>query len=999
MRPGRSAVAALLCSLVALAAAAPATAQQKPTLSEKQRERVLQALHRMDRDTAAADTLGTDTLGVDSLRVRSLRTASDSARPSLPALPADSVTRALLALQGYDAMAYTGAQAHYNADSARIALAGPAQVSRGEQQLAADSLLVYDQLNRTICGYGKPVMQGGAESGLQPVQSQQVCYDVERRVGAARGARTQITQGASWYAHGDLYTAGNDRVYGSGVDFTTCSLEVPHYHFTAKEWKVVRNDVLVARDITLNFADVPVMWLPFMVQSLKQGRHSGLLMPTFSINDVARTNSGYNRKISNLGFYWAVSDHLGAEVTGEWYANNWTALNGSLDFRWLRQFLDGGLTFTRYWRSQSQDLTLATRASWQPNERTNVQLSGSYASSADFVRRNTFDPRELTRSIDSNLGVTRRFDWGTLSLSGKRQQFLSQDKVDLTLPNVAVNVASITLFPAPTARARWYNNATISGSANMNMQRTDFQDLATRLGASIRNTANTTASLQSSFRLGNLSWTQSVNGTRNLLLSKPEVLDTLNVDSVAEAALPRFSEDRIHWQTGIAFQQRLIGTSTISPQLSVNGDLLRQDTLGGGYISAPLRLNVGTSLQTDVYGFFPGFGPFSRIRHRISPSISYTFSPAPTVSDLQRAVFSATQVKETNAITLQLRQSFEAKYKEKPGSDSLGAAGAGAAGGAAIDSLGADSLEAASLGGEPRRLIQAQKVTLLSLTTSALAYDFVSARETGQGFATDRLTNTISSDLLHGLSFSVTHDLFRNASTAGTGTDTGTGTGTDTGTTGGGPAGADVPPPPETPKREFAPHLSSLTTSFSISSDSWLFRKLGLSGGGEREPRPGVNEAATNAGDTTSATYGGELGATSRDELGLIGSAGTQSRRRTRHGPVGQWRANLSYSLTRPRIGEGLENQMIQGNVTLQPTENWNVSWRTGYSITDHRFSDHLLSLTRDLHEWQANFDFVKAQNGNFQFRFRVELTNLPDLHLDYDQHNQPVPAPAPPIG
>ena len=50
-----------------------------------------------------------------------------------------------------------------------------------------------------------------------------------------------------------------------------------------------------------------------------------------------------------------------------------------------------------------------------------------------------------------------------------------------------------------------------------------------------------------------------------------------------------------------------------------------------------------------------------------------------------------------------------------------------------------------------------------------------------------------------------------------------------------------------------------------------------------------------------------------------------------------------------------------------------------------------MLSLTRDLHEWQASFDFVKAQNGNFQFRFRVQLMDLPDLHLDYDQRSRPV--------
>src|SRR5690606_23288032 len=83
-------------------------------------------------------------------------------------------------------------------------------------------------------------------------------------------------------------------------------------------------------------------------------------------------------------------------------------------------------------------------------------------------------------------------------------------------------------------------------------------------------------------------------------------------------------------------------------------------------------------------------------------------------------------------------------------------------------------------------------------------------------------------------------------------------------------------------------------------------------------------------------------------------------------------------------------NQMVRGNVAFQPTENWSLRWSTGFSITTTEFSDHVLTLTRTLHDWDANFDFVKAQNGNFSFQFRVHLRANPDVKLDYSQSDTP---------
>ena len=105
-------------------------------------------------------------------------------------------------------------------------------------------------------------------------------------------------------------------------------------------------------------------------------------------------------------------------------------------------------------------------------------------------------------------------------------------------------------------------------------------------------------------------------------------------------------------------------------------------------------------------------------------------------------------------------------------------------------------------------------------------------------------------------------------------------------------------------------------------------------------------------------------------------------------GGAGSWNASLSYSLQRPRSKLSPSNQMLQGNLTFSPTEKWDVSWRTSYDITEGSFNDHLIRLSRDLHRWEANFDFRQTATGNWSFRFEVALTDQQDLHFDYQQRS-----------
>jgi hypothetical protein len=171
--------------------------------------------------------------------------------------------------------------------------------------------------------------------------------------------------------------------------------------------------------------------------------------------------------------------------------------------------------------------------------------------------------------------------------------------------------------------------------------------------------------------------------------------------------------------------------------------------------------------------------------------------------------------------------------------------------------------------------------------------------------------------------------------------------------------------------------------SFSLSSRSGIFRLLGF---GRDETAPEETEPEEQEPEEDPF-----LGQGITDESSIIPTAGAPRRapaRSTRASGDRSWQANLSYSLQRPRGDDARASQMITGTLRLRPTEHWDVSWRTAYDLERGGFNDHTIRLSRDIHRWQANFDFLQTATGNWQFRFDVSLTDNQDLKFDYQQRN-----------
>ena len=82
--------------------------------------------------------------------------------------------------------------------------------------------------------------------------------------------------------------------------------------------------------------------------------------------------------------------------------------------------------------------------------------------------------------------------------------------------------------------------------------------------------------------------------------------------------------------------------------------------------------------------------------------------------------------------------------------------------------------------------------------------------------------------------------------------------------------------------------------------------------------------------------------------------------------------------------------QSMQGRMSFHLTDKWAGSWSTTYDFVENNFASQVVSLQRELHDWDAIFAFTKAPNGNFAFNFFIALKAEPDLKFNYDRRDYP---------
>jgi sec-independent protein translocase protein TatC len=850
--------------------------------------------------------------------------------PTRSFAPDDSVLKALKARPGYQATRYRADSATVFIGEERVLLKGQALTERQGATLEADTIR-YRSDSCLLSADGNPHL---FDRG-QVLVGEGIQYDTCRRRGVVNDALTNFTEGSTvWFLRGNVaQDSSSSRIYAGSSEITSCDLPTPHYHFDARSVKWVSKNVLVARPVVLYVRDVPVMWLPFIFQDVRPGRHSGILIPQFGFNDLIRPTRTYNRQVTNIGYYWAPNDYI--DLTGrlDWFSNRYVQYGVGGQYRWLNRFMSGAFGV-----NQQREVEGGTGTTVRWDHRQQFSLSSTlnfninYASNTAVIRGNAIDPLQNTQQITSSLNYSKRLSWATLTLGGNRRQSLTDGSVQSLLP-------AFTLSPVPIAVASditwspglsFTNNTTKNPLADTVLRSLPgglFDTLA--LDVSSRVTA---LNFDTPLRLGGFNWQNSLQvedrqdkgaDIETQVIDDPTSSDPRDSIHVQRTFLSDF-QTTIDWDTGINLPVLFRGSWKIQPVVGVGNTTsgpfaIRNRNTNGSFVQQGKRFRFGATASPTLFAFFPGIGPLSRIRHSFSPVINWNYQPAADVpEEFARAVAQPGQPIELRSdaqqrVSVGLSQVFEGK----------------------LSPHGTDTSST-----------DARKVRVLSLTTSAVTYDFEQAKKPGfTGWATQTLTNSVLSDLLPGFNLTFTHDLWR------------------------GTVGVDT--------AKFDPFLQNVSASFALSGST--FRALGSIfglGGGPREgPRRPEELPTSYVAQSGRRTRPGGFFNTTQTPYQASGRA---------------FSANFNYQLTRSRPGllgtASADRQSLGFSTNFSPTPFWTLSWSTQYNITDAEFESQVVRLERVLHEWRAGFNFVKNPNGNFAFYFSIYLTDLPELKFDYDQ-------------
>ena len=230
-----------------------------------------------------------------------------------------------------------------------VYLYGEARVKYGDVVLEADFIkLNWDKsevfaqgtkdtvANKTI---GKPVFKQGGE----PYDADEIKYNFKSRKAIIKGLITK--QGDAYVQGVSVKKDDEDNLYIRNAVYTTCNLEHPHYSIRASRIKLVGKKEIVSGPFHFELNEIPLpIGLPFGFFPYKPPQEngtSGIIMPTYGEEPLGR---GFF--IREGGYYFAISENIGLRLTGELYSKGSFGITANSQY--VKRYRYGGsfnLTF------------------------------------------------------------------------------------------------------------------------------------------------------------------------------------------------------------------------------------------------------------------------------------------------------------------------------------------------------------------------------------------------------------------------------------------------------------------------------------------------------------------------------------------------------------------------------------------------------------------------------------------------------------------------------
>ena len=442
--------------------------------------------------------------------------------------------------------------------------------------------------------------------GAQKFKSKSINYNYTSKKGYINTVFTKQDEG---YLHGTVVKKmENDITYIKSGSYTTCDNEQnPHFGFKFNKGKVIPGKRVITGPAYMEIASVPTpLLIPFGFFPNRSGQRSGIIIPTYG---ESKDRGFY---FENFGYYWAASQYMDLTVLADIYTHGSWAIkptlrynkryhyNGSFNFSYAINIL-GAADSPDYQKQKDFQVR------WVHSQDSKARPHSSFSANVNIVSA-TFNKYNLSSSTQSYLSNTFQssINYSTnfaskyyLNLNFSHSQNTLNKTINITLPTLTFSVNQFYPFRRqnPVGKMRWYEQI----SMKYNMQ--------------AENRYNTT---DSTFMKG--SWPDSM---QNGMLHTFPINGTFRI-------LKYFN-----WSNGINFTDRMY-LKTIRKYYQSDTIVEGGDTILPGYktqsipgFANSIDFSMSSSINTRLYGMylFKGAGLIRAIRHMVTPSVSFYYTP------------------------------------------------------------------------------------------------------------------------------------------------------------------------------------------------------------------------------------------------------------------------------------------------------------------------------------------------------------------------------------
>ena len=445
------------------------------------------------------------------------------------------------------------------------------------------------------------------EDGEEAFTGRQFVYNLRTQRGRVTGARTQIEDG--FLLGGIIKQRDAHVIYASDAAYTTCALDHPHYALEAGRLKVVDGKRVYTGPVRLRLLGLPMpLWLPFGYFPAAQGRRSGPLPVRYG------QETGFGLFLDNVGWYWAGSEYVDAQVSGKIGTEGSFQVQGQA--RYNRRYAYSGtlnLSYGRLRQGESTDPAFAPRVpirlGWthQQTFAAGPRLSSSVDLQSTSQRLvSDAVSQQIQQSTQSSVSFTQSWARVGRSIAADLRAFqdFSTGRATLTLPSL--RFTQQRRFPLRRGRDdHWWERIGVSyNSTGTNTYQ--FTPLTDSTGVS--------------FVEGLFSPAAFTRAT-----GQDERFDYQVVHSVpvqASFQVPRFN---LSLSPQVAFTETWVGQRT-EQTYDPLAQTVQTDRVGG--FTAVRRVAASVQASTEFFGTFPlRIGPLDGLRHTVRPNVTASFEP------------------------------------------------------------------------------------------------------------------------------------------------------------------------------------------------------------------------------------------------------------------------------------------------------------------------------------------------------------------------------------